>query len=489
MKERIEVIDFKYKVTMFTFFFFFLISTLSPISGSDWWSYLTGKEGLGYIIKNININDGRILSGVLIGVLSYNKLIFNVFFSLLMSMFVRCCNNMMGIVKNKYYYLFPLLGTMLVSVFLFSYNYVSVSTTVTYTFPAILSFIYFEYLWKKDNYTFNVKDCIFLSIISLIICLSSIHIAITFFLGNLIYYIYSIIKKKKISKSYIAVLIIQLIAITFSLSILPKELFYNNFNKILSNIPRYIDTFFSKNILLVILGAIPINYYLSKKLKGWIYDRVVITLFDSILLFSLAYNFFYYSPVNLNLVINKYLGVFATENWYYIFYFIIYLILLFLSINDIIKEKKIYMMKILYIMGIVSSIFLLISPLWDEGNVIFFVLFLIFIISIMLKELNIKIYPKTTILILIVMILYYIGSFAIIKYIDITREEYIIEQLEANEKNIEIKASPIYLVWRYNPVTIFQQKDFKRYYNIPQDKNITVKYFGIFEKIEKKVKE
>ena len=187
MKERIEVIDFKYKVTMGTFFFFFLISTLAPISGSDWSSYLIGKEGLGSVIKNININDGRVISGFLISLLSYNKLIFNLFFSLLMSMFVRCCNNMMGMVKNKYFYLFPLLGTTLVSIFLFSYNYVSVTTTVTYTFPAILSFIYFEYLWKKETYQFYLKDYIFLLLISLIISFSSIHIAITFLLGNIIY--------------------------------------------------------------------------------------------------------------------------------------------------------------------------------------------------------------------------------------------------------------------------------------------------------------
>lgn len=489
MKERMEVIDFKYKVTLGAFFFFFLISTLAPISGTDWSSYLIGKEGIGNIIKNININDGRIISGVLISLLSYNKLIFNLFFSLLMSRFVQCCNNMMGMVKNKYYYLFPLLGTMLVSVFLFSYNYVSVTTTVAYTFPAILSFIYFEHLWKKENYSFRLKEYIFLSILSLIICLSSIHVAITFLIGNIIYYSYALIKKKKISKGYIFTIAIQLLSIIVSLNMLNKSLFYNDINTVLSNIPKYIDTTFSKNIVLVILSAIPINYYLSNKLKGWIYDRVVITLFDIILIFSLAYNFFYYSPVNLNLVINKYLGVFATENWYYIFYFIIYLILLFISMNHIIKERKAFIPKILYIMSIISGLFLLVSPIWDEGNVIFFVLFLIFGTSIMLKEIEIKIYPKTTLAILFIMILYYIGSFAIIKYIDTTREDYIIEQLNANEKVIEVKASPIYLVWRYNPVNIFQQKDFKRYYNIPQDKSITVKYFGIFEKIEKKIKE
>ena len=77
----------------------------------------------------------------------------------------------------------------------------------------------------------------------------------------------------------------------------------------------------------------------------------------------------------------------------------------------------------------------------------------------------------------------------ITKYIDVTRKEYIEEQLKYDEQIIEVKANPIYLIWRYNPVTIFQQKDFKKYYNIPQDKELDVKYLGIFEKIERKIKE
>lgn len=117
MKERLQIIDFKYKVAMFAFFFFFIISALSPISGADWASYLIGKEGIKSCIDNISISDGRIISGFLINFLSYNKFLFNLLFALLMSGFVHCCNNMMGYVKNKYYYLFPFLGTMLVSVF------------------------------------------------------------------------------------------------------------------------------------------------------------------------------------------------------------------------------------------------------------------------------------------------------------------------------------------------------------------------------------
>ena len=490
MKERIQVIDFKYKISTIAFMFFLLISTLAPLSGNDWANSLIGNGGIKSCIENINIHDGNIISDFLAPFLVQNKFLFGLIFSALMSFFITSCNNIMGYVKNKYFYLFPFIGTLIVSTFMFSYNYVSVSSTVTYTFPAIVVFLYFERLWKKENKTFSIKEILLLSLMAIYISMSSMHIAIPFLIGNIVYYIYSSKTKRINSKKYIAILFIQLLLIILNLYLIEKNILYNNMNIALSNLPKYIDTIFSKNIILILLGAIPINYYLRDKLNGWVYTRLVITMFDLILIFSLAYNFSYYSPVNINLVINKYFGIFATENWYYIFYFIIYMVLFFLSIKRYITNKKtnLYIQNF-SIMSLIVSIFLMISPVWDEGNVIFIALFLIMAISVMLKELDIKIYEKTTIAFLVTLLVYYISMFAVVQYIDYTRGEYIKEQLDANHKTIEVKANPIYLVWRYNPTNVFQQKDFKSFYNIPKNNQITVKYFGLFEEIEKKVKE
>ena len=490
MKERIQVIDFKYKISTIAFMFFLLISTLAPLSGNDWANALIGSGGIENCIKNIDIHDGNIISDFLAPFLIQNKLLFGLIFSALMSLFITSCNNIMGYVKNKFFYLFPFIGTLLVSTFMFSYNYISVSSTVTYTFPAIMVFLYFERLWKKDNKTFSIKEIFTLSLMAIYISMSSLHIAIPFFIGNIIYYIYSLKTKRISSKKYLIIPLIQLALIILNLCLIEKNVLYSNINIALSNLPKYIDTIFSKNIILIILGAIPINFYLSDKLNNWVYKRLVIVLFDLILIFSLAYNFSYYSPVNINLVINKYFGIFATENWYYIFYFIIYIVLFFLSIKRYITNKKTnYYIQNFSIMSFIISMFLIISPIWDEGNVIFIALFLIMTISVILKELDIKIYAKTTIAFLVTLLIYYVSMFTVVQYIDYTRGEYIKEQLEENHKIIEVKANPIYLVWRHNPTNVFQQKDFKSFYNIPKNNQITVKYFGLFEEIEKKVKE
>lgn len=490
MKERIKVIDFKYKITILTFLFFLIITSLAPISGGDWNSYLIGKGGFISSIKNMNLNDGRIISGFLINFLSYHKPLFNLIFSYLMSLFVHCVNNAMGYVKNKYFYLFPFIGLLLVSTFTFSYNYVSITSAVAYTFPSLLTFLYFSYIWRKTTFSFTIKEYILLTLMAIYISLSSIHISTIFLLGNILFYLKMVKSKKSFPKAYSFIIIFQILSFILSLLSIDKSLFYGTLDEGVTNITRYIDTIFSRNIILIIIGAIPINYYLNDKLETCIYKRVIITLFDLILIFSLAYNFYNYSPVNLNLIINKYFGVFAVENWYYIFYFITYLILFFLSLNYIIKNRKTKQyLNLFFMMSFIVSIFSIISPIWDEGNNIFILLFIIFSNSIILKELDIKIYKKLVIVSTIILLIYYISMMMITKYIDVTRKEYIEEQLKYDEQIIEVKANPIYLVWRYNPVTIFQQKDFKKYYNIPQDKELDVKYLGIFEKIERKIKE
>ena len=71
MKEKLEKINFKYNVVLFTFVIFLIIEALSPISGADWKGYVIGKEGISASLRNINILDGRIISGFLINFFSH----------------------------------------------------------------------------------------------------------------------------------------------------------------------------------------------------------------------------------------------------------------------------------------------------------------------------------------------------------------------------------------------------------------------------------
>lgn len=485
MKEKLEILTFKHRITLFTFILFLIIGVLTPLSGSDWSHYVIGKKGIIECFNNISIADGRIISGFLVNFLSYNKILFDILLAFSISYFVKTCNDLIGSVSNKYMYLYPLIGVLLVSTFMFAFNYVSVSGMICYTFPSILFFAYFINLIKSDELSINtLLKLIFFSIF---IMMSSTHLAITFFVANLIYLIFNLNKSNR--SKYFTLLLIQFILIIISIHYLDSIIIYTEANQVFNNIPYVIDSIFSSNIIIIILGAIPINYLLSEKLEGNLYRRVVITLFDMILLFSLCYNFFNYSPVNLNIIISKYNGIFATENWYYIIYFVAYVGLFYAASNHYIKNKKLKkIVNILNISSVVLGILLLVSPIFDKGNIVFIVFNIILVACLMAKELDIKVYSKLVLSVFGLLLVYYLSMFTIVKYVDVTRSNYIKEQIESKESNIEVKASPIYLVWRYNPTDIFLLKDFKAYYEIPSKDTIEVKYFGIFEKIEKKVK-
>ena len=486
MKEKIEIIDYKYRITILTFIIFMIIGVLVPLSGDDYSSYLIGKKGILSCLQNIDIKDGRFISGFFTNFFSYNKIFFDISLASLMSYFVKICNDLMGSVKNKYAYLYPLVGVLMVNVFMFSYNYLTINAALSYTFPSIMIIIYYYLINTCDE--MNYKVVVKLILLSLFIMLSSIYLAIAFFISNIL----NIIVKynKKNGKKHLLLLLLQISLLIFSLLNMKGELFFLDKNYMFNNIPYLIEEIFSKNILLIVVGAIPINYYLHDKLKNNMYCRVIIALFDLILAFSLCYNFFHYSFVNLNLVLSKYSGVFATENWYYIIYFSSYIVLFVLSVNHFLNKIKVrYMVNNLIVISLIILLFIVISPMLDNGNIIFLMFTIILSCSILSKDMNVKVYSRTIRTIFYLLIIYYISVFAVVKYIDITRSDYIKEQLDANDTRIEVKANPINLIYKSNPSEGDLINNFKKYYEIPLDYSIEVKYFGIFEKIERKVKE
>ncbi len=485
MIDKLKNLDYKHKVTYFTFFFFLIIGFLSPLSGNDWKYYVIGKKGIFEIFNNIDIKDGRIISGFLIPFFAYHKLLFNIIFALLISKFVSICNELQGKFKTKYAYLHPLIGVLIVSTFMFAYNYVSVTSTVAYTFPALLFIIYF-YILRKNN-ELNFSDLLKLFLISIIVTMSSIHIGISFLIANLVYFV--ILERKNKNIYSFLLVITDLLLLIINMSLIKDNLVITDYKEVLGNIPKMIENIFSNNILLIIVGAIPINMYLYEKLKEKTYGRVLITLFDIILAFSLCYNFFNYVPFNINLILKKYSGIFAIENWYYIFYFLTYIVLFIISVNHFIKNKKDKeILNTLIISSILIMIFSLTSFLFDEGSIVLIILSLILITCVTIKDANIGIHVKSIKALSFLLVIYYLSMFAVISYIDVTRKNYINEQLDYGQTDIEVKANPIYLVWRHNPIDYFQHKDFKEYYEIKEENTIEVKYFGVFERIEKRVK-
>ena len=157
--------------------------------------------------------------------------------------------------------------------------------------------------------------------------------------------------------------------------------------------------------------------------------------------------------------------------------------------NYYIKNSKVKrMFNMFMITSIVMMIFSIISPLYDLGNNIVIVLSILFITVMMAKDANTKVFVKLVRIAIILLIVYYLSIFALVKYIDVSRNNYIKEQISNDVSVIEVKANPTYMIWRYNPVDYFQIKDFKDYYEIPDKCTLNVRHFGLFEKVEKRIK-
>ena len=490
MNERLKVLDFKYNVVLGTFVFFLILSLLSPLSGLDWGNYVIGSKGILYSLKHLDFTFGGVISGILTSLFSYNKGVFNLISAFIFSLLVKNINDLYGRIDNKYYYLLAPLFLLLVGVDTFAYNYVSVSGTTAFTFPSIAILIYFIYIYRKEMLSepLTRKDFVLFGILSLYIIFSTAYIGIGFLLGNIIFYVYKVVSIKKIPKRYFILLLFQILICVINLIVIDKSLLYSSLPLLVSKIPSFIELTFSKNIIIIILGAIPINYYLNDVLKNFSYKRVIVVLFDLLLIFSLSYNFINYSPVNISLVINKYMGVFALENTYYLIYFILYMLLFLLTIIHFVGKKTARNYLIVFIfMGLFVSSFKIFSPSYDDGNNILFIISMITSIGVLFNNIKLKLNTKVVKGVLLFLIIYNLSIMGFVKYIDYKRTDIINKGLKDNESTIEVVSCPVYLVYRYNPVTIFQEKSFREYYKIPDDKNIDLKNFGIIKIIRESV--
>ena len=502
MKNKFLEIDFKYKVVILTFFLFLVISFLSPLTGDDWSNYTIGKNGFIHAFTEAwdmyFANEGRFVSRVLINLLVCNKIIFNIVFSFLMSGIVYVSVNMIGVIKNKYYYLLPLIGLLVVNTLTFAENYTWVTGSITYTFPAIITILYFVYLSRKESFEFSSKEILVLSIINLIAPMFVENIGVAFVFGNIVVIMYRFIRYKKISKVHLFLTIISIISIALMVfspgSVKRMDLegdFYalTRIEQFKLNLSNFIKYTFTRNFVLLLGMTIPINYYLYHKYKKWIYSRLLLVTIDLVVLFTLLCNFFVMIPVNINLVMNIYDGIFAADKWYFIIFWFIYFLLFVASVLNIIKDtKKRESLLLLLLIGIVSNVVMMVSPVWGERVAILWVLALIIVLSVLFVEMGVKLPSKIMITCLLLLIIYYISCLVFAFCMDISRKNRIEEQLASNKEIIDVEASPILLLWNYNPTHPIQVRKFKNFYNIPQEKEINVRYYGIFERLQRDVK-
>lgn len=171
------------------------------------------------------------------------------------------------------------------------------------------------------------------------------------------------------------------------------------------------------------------------------------------------------------------ISIIDTSNKIYILYWLIYIIILILTINNLIKNKKLkYFIYFMLIVAFSSTASMLIVPTWGDRITLFNVIILTFIGVILIDSIykyNIKT-KKIINIISSLIFIYIIIIFISIFRIDSCRNNYIKTQLNENETNIKIIRNPITYIWNTNPSSEYFIKTYKSYMNIPENKTIEI---------------
>ena len=158
---KVVIIMKKYLKYILLFLFFLSLFILSPIAGDDWSNYLVGSQGLrhslGVALGMYFDWEGRIVSRVLINLLTYNKWLWNI-----LNAVVVCGIIYMGlkfINKKPKKIMFPLMILVILGMNLFSFSQVMtwIAGNITYLFVIPIILWYFYYVLNNDKY--NKDKC------------------------------------------------------------------------------------------------------------------------------------------------------------------------------------------------------------------------------------------------------------------------------------------------------------------------------------------
>ena len=117
------------------FGFFFTILTLSPISGDDWGNYLVGKQGMIHSFVQafeMYFNwEGRLVSRILINILTYHKWLWNIVNSLFITGIIYGIIVVVKPRQKKLTICLSILTVLLMNIFTFSQIIVWVAGNIT----------------------------------------------------------------------------------------------------------------------------------------------------------------------------------------------------------------------------------------------------------------------------------------------------------------------------------------------------------------------
>lgn len=462
------------------FIIFLIINFLSPRTGDDWSNYLEGALGIRHMIgQAIGMYfdwEGRFISRLLINFLTYYKVLWNIINSLIITSIIYLIVKIINPKNKKLIFLLTTISILLMNIKTFSEVIVWIAGNITYLFVIPLLLFYFNYILTHKNN--NKKTILILTFLNVIMTMFVEHMGVILVLGNILILLSRYIKAKKLDKEILIYTIASILGLTSMLlspgtkkRSLIENIEFNKLNiieKILYNIPNFIYYTFTINYTLIpimILG----NYYLINKQLKRKYLKIISYLYLLIIPIINSSIYLYQNITSTNVTIST--------NPLLILYFISYIIIDLVLIYNLTKKEKINKTLFFYLLGIASNFVMTVSPTWgfrtSLGTYVFLTITYLLITDKFIKENKIINYILT--FILIISSIFYITLYSSVRLQLNENNKNIKKQLKAKEEVIEIERYPSFVSCNINPENDFHLEKFKKYHNIPEDKEIIIK--------------
>lgn len=457
-------------IYLLLFLFWFTIATFTPISGDDWHNYVVGQLNLRHILgQTIGMYftwEGRLISRLLINLLTYHKFIFNFLLAFLLTLSLYLINNNKKITHKKLYFLLTFSMYLSLENKIFTQTILWVAGSITYLFPTILTilFLYLYFFFFSKKKSISKISILLFNLLAFSLTLFVENIAFAFVLLNIILLLISFFHTKKLDKLLLSTTSLSLIGSLIML-LSPgsnKRLLYENaafskmsfFSKIATNYSNFIYYTISSNlflqILLTTIGIILTLKFLPKKpLK--IFFILFLSLYPLINSYYLLYQ---------KIPTNNYANLYWTLYLIYLF---------FLTFYYLKKSPKPF--YILVLPALSANLVMLITPSYSSRTTLFTTIFLSLycfyllnnLLSHSFQNLLYKILLLPTIFLALIFV---IASFNLYRFAKFQKQ--IINQ-EKDSNCVTIYEIPSYLAWGLTPHGTYHVKTFKEYYHLKEE--------------------
>mgnify|MGYP005874952945 CR=1 FL=1 len=212
MESTMKKENIKY-IVLILFFLFILF--LSPISGDDWGNYIEGSQGIRHVFGNaIGMYfdwEGRFISRILINILTYHKVLWNIINSLMIVGIIYYTVKIINPRNKKLIFILSTLTIFMMNIFTFSQVVVWVAGNITYLFVIPMMLYYFYNLLQNKKQT---KLTIIINILlNMIMPMFIEHMAVALVVGNILILAYKYIKNKKLDKYILIYLLLSIISL------------------------------------------------------------------------------------------------------------------------------------------------------------------------------------------------------------------------------------------------------------------------------------